>query len=364
MSWLTGTRAQVRERGVAGAEVVELDLHAVAVEVHESFPRHGGTVAEEHALRHLDRETAARQRQLVQPLENPLRELAVGKVRLADVEADRDRVEAKIAPGGDIGGHRLQHPLADAPRDHAILQGRCERCRGKDLVIVGADARERLKAGALAGVEADLGLVEGDEPPLGEGRACELDGARVPLKERVQLARVELNGSAVGILRRVQRQIGLLHELRRGHRVVGDARDAERAADIDVHRADMDGSLEAAENLLRLPIEHRTRLLAHREDCEFIAAETRDYVAGLRRLREPAADLGEDLVSDRVTARVVDLLEVVEIEHEQRYAGARLGNLRYLGIEHAVEVAPVCQARQLVEVCSAATAARTHSARA
>ena len=55
-------------------------------------------------------------------------------------------------------------------------------------------------------------------------------------------------------------------------------------------------------------------VLAH--DEEFVASEARHRVARPHRHPQPAADLDERVVARRVAVRVVDLLEVVEIDEQ------------------------------------------------
>ena len=58
------------------------------------------------------------------------------------------------------------------------------------------------------------------------------------------------------------------------------------------------------------------------EDGELVAAESRDRVAGAGRHAEPFADRLEQFVARRVSQRVVDVLEVVEVDHHDGEAAA------------------------------------------
>ena len=68
------------------------------------------------------------------------------------------------------------------------------------------------------------------------------------------------------------------------------------------------------------------------EDGEVVAAEARDDVRVLDAAHEPGGDAAQQLVADRVAERVVDALEVVEVdEHHGHLArGARLERLAHL----------------------------------
>ena len=53
-------------------------------------------------------------------------------------------------------------------------------------------------------------------------------------------------------------------------------------------------------------------------DRELVAAEPRERVAGPQRLLQARADLAQHLVAGRVPERVVELLEAVEVDQQQR----------------------------------------------
>ena len=54
------------------------------------------------------------------------------------------------------------------------------------------------------------------------------------------------------------------------------------------------------------------------EDEELLAAPAHDHVGLAQRLAQPLGDGDEDRVAGRVPVAVVDLLEVVEVDQEQR----------------------------------------------
>ena len=69
------------------------------------------------------------------------------------------------------------------------------------------------------------------------------------------------------------------------------------------------------------------------EHGELVAAEPGDHVAGAQRALDPLRDDLEQPVADLVAEGVVDLLEPVEVEEEQRERLAAAGAL----LEGAVE---------------------------
>ena len=85
------------------------------------------------------------------------------------------------------------------------------------------------------------------------------------------------------------------------------------------------------------------QLAAGKHDRELIAADPRQRVGLAGAAAQHGGDLGEDAVPGRVAEGVVDLLEVVEVEHQQRPGDAVAVAARQLGPQVFLEAAPVLQ---------------------
>ena len=83
------------------------------------------------------------------------------------------------------------------------------------------------------------------------------------------------------------------------------------------------------------------------DDGELVTAEARDELSGAERGGEPLRDLDEQLVAAVVTERVVDLLEPVEVDEEDRERDRRRRSVAEL-VESAAELRPIRQPRQVV----------------
>ena len=87
---------------------------------------------------------------------------------------------------------------------------------------------------------------------------------------------------------------------------------------------------------------HRRAVVADRgDDREFVAAEPRHQIVAAQRVRQPQRDVADQLVADVVAERVVDVLEMVEVDVEhrgRRGAGAHFVDHRFqpLAEENAV----------------------------
>ena len=80
------------------------------------------------------------------------------------------------------------------------------------------------------------------------------------------------------------------------------------------------------------------------DDGEFIAAQTRDGIGFARAATQPLGDELQQFVADRMPERIVDTLELVEIEAKHRQA---------LPAFHALEfvLEPFAQQRAIGQVC-------------
>ncbi len=85
------------------------------------------------------------------------------------------------------------------------------------------------------------------------------------------------------------------------------------------------------------------------EHDELVAAEPRHEILGPQHLAQPLGDRAEQLVAAGMTERVVDLLELVEIDEQQRRE--LIGAVRQLeqAFDLVAEIDPVGQLGQFVE---------------
>ena len=87
---------------------------------------------------------------------------------------------------------------------------------------------------------------------------------------------------------------------------------------------------------------------APQQHGELVAAEAGDPVPLAQSGEDPRAELREHAVAGVVAERVVELLEVVEVDDEQRERLVRGARVVDRAAQLTVESAPVRQARQLV----------------
>jgi hypothetical protein len=104
--------------------------------------------------------------------------------------------------------------------------------------------------------------------------------------------------------------------------VVGAQRDADAGVDVQGHAVQLEGvaqhGAQGAGHVARA-----SGVGAGQQDGELVAAHPGQEIAGPERLLEPRSDEAEQVVADAVPEAVVDLLEPVQVEHEDGAGAVR-----------------------------------------
>ncbi len=202
-------------------------------------------------------------------------------------------------------------------------------------------ARERFEAHDPAGLQVDQRLVERAQR-FGAQRGAQIALERVAFAHpRVHLLLEEAQGRDPFRLGAIECDVGAAQDVGGRLSVLRDERDADAGAD---HVSDAGGR-----HRLLQPVDHaqrdprrlvRTGKMMG-EDRELVAADACHHVAFAHRLAEAACDADEAFVARAVTVDVVDPLEAVQVEEQDRMAavGARRRSDR-LG-QRIVELAAV-----------------------
>ena len=183
-------------------------------------------------------------------------------------------------------------------------------------------ADERLDADDVAALQVELGLVVHDDL-AGVERAAELGEAAQAARARVAGPRL---GEAVGAALRlggVKRGVGAAQE-RSGVAAVGGA-EGDAGGRLDVHRGVVAEPELLLQRLAHAGGERRRLVVAGDgggEDGEGVAAEMRERVERADGAREALRDLDEHAVAEIVAQDLVDLVEAVEVEEDEREAAA------------------------------------------
>ena len=110
--------------------------------------------------------------------------------------------------------------------------------------------------------------------------------------------------------------IGMAHDVGRAADVLVDDGDADAGADDDGLAGDRVGRADRGDHARGHGLQGGVIEAAGGDDGEFVAAEAGDQVVAAQGAAQPLGDAADQLVADRVAERVVDVLEMVEIDVE------------------------------------------------
>src|SRR5699024_3393435 len=130
----------------------------------------------------------------------------------------------------------------------------------------------------------------------------------------------ELMASPALSLGAIEREVGAPDQLFLIAAVFRCTSDPDRRADVDRRPGDRERSAQIGDKPVRDPGERlaRSRLVPYQ--CEFIAPEAADRTDSVRAFLQPFCNLAQQVVTNSVSQRVVDELEPVEIDEQQRAA--------------------------------------------
>ena len=269
---------QPRQRRPAGAEVVDREAQAAVVELAQDRADPLG-LAQRGRLGQLHRQPRRVDLELLEPRGQLAGE--VGAVQLArrDVEADV-RLEPLLAPLEHLLGDRADHPVADR-LEQAHLLGGGDEVVGVDEPAVGVvPAQQRLHRLQPAGLQLDDRLVVQDELVLGD-RAPQPRRQRQPLERVLGDVGEHGRGRAAAALALVHRHVGVLEQLDRRLRVVGEQRDADAGLDVELRAGDLERLRQPRGDLVggvaRGGLALRAVGQVGQQDQELVAAEAREH---------------------------------------------------------------------------------------
>ena len=278
----------------------------------------------------------------------------VGELRIEQApggEVDRDRQRhTGLLPDVDLPDGFGKHQIGEGA-DHAGALGvRDELVRHQQPALRVLPAHERFEAGELAGLHVELGLVVQDElARVGEGGA-QLGDQRQAERAVVVEHPVVHRQPQMRLLRDVHGDIRVLQQGLEIGAVLRRDGDADAGLDVEA------GSLEHERSGEFGPDAPAQRLRVHRignvrqQDDELVTAEPGDAVALAHDGGQPRADLLQQQVAMVMAESVVDLLEPVEVEEQQRHPPA--GTVRPLdgGQRAAAQELAIRQPRERIVV--------------
>src|ERR1700692_3076310 len=332
--------AQITERRVAGSEVVHCDRAPERLELVENG-QSGSIVAQENQFGDLQLQSFGREGSVRERVCDDLNE--IGALQLGRRYVDRHR--NIIRPFGGIDAGATQHPFSNRPDKTGFFGDRYELHRRYRAAFGVMPADERLAGFDFAGFYVDDGLVVKREFGVRHRHAqIELEGTAL-LHASVH-ARLEktIRAAAVGFAA-IKRKVRILHELVR-HRAVArgdcdaDARSHHDLAAVElIWRAHHVDQTRCKRGHVRYLIE------CDLQDRKLVSAQPGDDVGLAGATPNAPGHRLQQFVADRMPERVIDALEMVKVETENRKSRAvRSGSttLFHLFVEHH----PIRQIRQ------------------
>ena len=205
----------------------------------------------------------------------------------------------------------------------------------------------------------DAGVLDVDDRLHVQAQLALADRAPQPRREREpltgvrRLRLVERHRAATAALGLVHRVVGVLEERVRVGRVLRVQRDADRRADVEERIGDLEGLVERGGDPLARGLRGTARVLVAagaEQEQELVAALARQHVAGPREVRDAARGLGQHRVAGLVAERVVDELEVVEVEVEERERAVGAAGAAEVAADLLLQERPVREAGEAVVV--------------
>ena len=226
-------------------------------------------------------------------------------------------------PQARLAGGLAQHPGADR-HDQPVLLGQRDEGVGHQQAALGMiPADQRLDADKAAVAGADLRLEQQRELLLRD-RLAELALQHQVVPRQADLTRLEEDAvGAAACLGRMQRRIGMLDQHIGRVAVVRIDRDADRGRDRDVLRrtGDPHRTRQRLEQLARHMGDRLAAAHARQQHDELVAAEACHPVGAAHPLAQAAGQGLEQRIARGMAERVVDPLEVVEVDEQQRQPG-------------------------------------------
>ena len=205
-------------------------------------------------------------------------------------------------------------------------------------------ARQRLDADDLFAARIHDRLVGGGEPVVLDGVEQvafeELAVGQVGVHRRV----VDAGAVAAFVLGAIERHVGVAQNVGGVAGAAVDRRNADRGADDDVVAADHVGRADRGDDAAGDRLQRIGIGLAMGDDGEFVAAEARHQILAAHDAAQPLGDVEDELVADVMAERVVDVLEVIEVDVEHGRGRAAGAHVVDHGFEPLAEIDAVGQA--------------------
>ena len=134
---------------------------------------------------------------------------------------------------------------------------------------------------------------------------------------------IDAGAVAAFVLGAIERHVGIAQNVGGIAGAAVDDGNADRGADDDVVAADRIGRAERIDDAAGDSLQRVGIGLAGGDDGELVAAEPGDQIVAAHDAAQPLRDIENERVADVMAERIVDVLEVIEIDVEDRGRSGR-----------------------------------------
>ena len=275
-------------------------------------------------------------------------ELIGVELSCGDVDGDVDRI-AGLTPRGALTAGLAQDPPADLCDQSCLLQQRDEVVGLNDAAHRVLPADQGLHPGGLHVAQAERRLVGEEELVLLE-RFAQVHVQFHAVGNRVLHPGLEHGVAVLAV------PLGAVHrDVRVAQQLLGRGWLSRRDPDARRHahtsllvRTELEGMLERFEQALgdQLGTGRQRELLGDHD--ELVAAEAPQRIDVAHHALEPRGDSPQQLIADAVAERVVDALEVVDVDEQRRHRRLVAGGAREHLLDAIQDQRSVRQPRQRV----------------
>ena len=213
--------------------------------------------------------------------------------------------------------------MAELVDQAAVFRDRDEFRRRDHAAFGMPPPQQRLAGGDLAVLEIDHRLIVGLEAAVAD-RLTQFELQASPrLGARIHAGLEEAVGPPSVALGAVQREVRILQQLVEVRPVAGSQRDADAGIGGDQMPHAFERLPDRRMDFVNELSGFRPVLDSGLNDGEFVAAEPGRHVGLLETAAQALGDALEQLVADRMAERVVDALELVDVDIEHRQLLAR-----------------------------------------
>jgi hypothetical protein len=239
---------------------------------------------------------------------------------------DRDRQARPIAP---VEAGPAQDVFAKLDNKAGMFGDRDKASR-RDFALHRMDpSRQRLHADQPVAAAIDDRLIDDMQltvfDRVAERAFEQFTAGEVGVHRRV----VDAGAVAALVLGAIERHIGVAQNIAGVLDAAVDDGNADRSADIDAVPADDEWRADRRENAFGYCLQRIIVRGAGHDDGEFVTAEAGNEIVVAHGLTQAPRDVENELVADMVAERIVDVLEMIEIDIEHggsRSAIAHFGN--------------------------------------